>query len=92
MSRQLNLRMSNEFAERLERLARRLGRPMSAVLEMVGTPALEAAEADAQFDAEALEAWEAYQLTGEHVPSHQLDETFANALTRAKSVAETRHK
>ena len=45
MSRQLNLRVSDEFAAKLERLSRRCGRPMASVLESVGTPAIEAAEA-----------------------------------------------
>ena len=92
MSRQLNLRVSDEFAERLEKLSRRTGRPMAAVLESVGTPALEAAEADAQFEAEALAAWEEYQLSGVHVPGETIDALFADALTRAKSVAKRRGK
>ena len=87
MSRQLNLRVSDEFAEQLERVARRLGRPMAAVLESVGTPALEAAEADAQFEAEALAAWEEYQLGGAHVGAESIDSMFAEALARAESVA-----
>jgi len=90
MSRQLNLRVSDEFAERLERLARRVGRPMAAVLESVGTPAIEAAEADAQFEADALAAWEEYQLSGVHVDPAAIDAIFAEALTRAKSVAKDR--
>lgn len=53
MSRQLNLRVSDEFAERLEKISLRIGRPMAAVLEMVGTPAIEASEAGAQFESEA---------------------------------------
>ena len=59
MSRQLNLRVNDEFAERLERLSRRLGRPMAAVLEAIGSPAIEAAESDLQFEAEALAAFHA---------------------------------
>ena len=89
MSRQLNLRVSDDFAERLERLSRRMGRPMAAVLEAVGTPAIEAAEADAQFEAESLAAWEEYQLTGEHVPLAAIDDMFAEALTRAKTVSKS---
>lgn len=92
MSRQLNLRVSDEFAERLEKLSRRVGRPMAAVLESVGTPALEAAEADAQFEAEALAAWEEYQLSGKHVAGATIDTMFADALVRARSVAERRGK
>jgi len=87
MSRQLNLRVSDEFAEHLERLARRLGRPMAAVLEAVGTPAIEAAEADARFEAEALAAWEEYQLTGACVTAETLDASFVKALQRARHVA-----
>jgi predicted transcriptional regulator len=87
MSRQLNLRVSDEFVERLEKLARRVGRPMAAVLETVGTPAIEAAEADARFEAEALSAWEEYQLSGEHVTAPELESMFAEALAHAQSVA-----
>ena len=87
MSRQLNLRVSDEFAEHLERLARRLGRPMAAVLEAVGTPAIEAAEADARFESEALTAWEEYQLTGECVTTDTIDASFDKALQRARTVA-----
>lgn len=88
MSRQLNLRVSDEFAERLERLSHRVGRPMAAVLESVGTPAIELAEADAQFEAEALAAWEEYQLSGICLTAENIDALFANALAQAKSVSE----
>jgi len=87
MSRQLNLRVNNEFAERLEKLSRRLGRPMAAVLEAIGTPALEAEEADLQFEAEALAAWEDYQLTGSHVSAEAIDTLFTDALRQAKAAA-----
>lgn len=87
MSRQLNLRVSDAFAERLERVARQAGRPMAAVLEAVGTPALEQAEADARFEAEALAAWEEYQLNGASVAAESLDELFADARSRAAMVA-----
>ena len=90
MTRQLNLRVSDEFAERLERLARRVGRPMASVLESVGTPAIEEAEADAQFEAETLVAWEEYQLSGVHVSVPTIDDMFTEALTRAESVAKSR--
>ena len=87
MSRQLNLRVNDEFAERLERLSRRLGRPMAAVLEAIGSPAIEAAESDLQFEAEALAAWEDYQLTGNHVSAEEIDALFADARRRAAAVA-----
>lgn len=90
MSRQLNLRVSDEFVERLEKLSRRVGRPMAAVLEAVGTPAIEAAEADAQFEADALIAWEEYQLAGEHVTTEAIDEIFEEAVSRAKVVSKSR--
>lgn len=90
MSRQLNLRVNDEFAERLERLARRLRRPMATVLETVSTPAIEAAEADLLFEAEALAAWEEYELTGTHVPAEAVDELFATAHRRATAVAAKR--
>ncbi len=88
MTRQLNLRVDDEFAERLERLSRKLGRPMAAVLEAVGTPAIEAAEADLQFEAEALAAWEEYALTGRHLNAETVNALFDEALSRARSIAE----
>lgn len=60
---------------------------MAAVIESVGTPALEAAEADAQFEAEAFTAWEEFQLTGRHVTSDAIAAMFDAALTRSKAVA-----
>jgi predicted DNA-binding protein len=90
MTRQLNLRVSDESAESLERLSRRVGRPMAAVLESVGTPAIEAAEADAQFEAETLVAWEEYQLNGVHIGAPAIDDMFAEALALAGSIAEKR--
>ncbi len=87
MSRQLNLRVSDQFAEQLDRVARRLGQPMAMVLESLGTPALELAEADALFEAEALVAWEEYQLTGEHIATATIETLFAEALQQAKAIA-----
>ena len=92
MSRQLNLRVTDDFADRLEKISRRLGRPMSSVLETLGNPALEAAEADLQFETEALAAWEDYQLTGTHVTSEAIDALFADSLRKATSEAEKRRK
>jgi predicted transcriptional regulator len=86
MSRQLNLRVSDHFVERLDRVARHLGQPMATVLEKVGTPALELAEADALFEDEALAAWEDYQLTGKHVTSAAIDAIFAECLQKAQAV------
>lgn len=88
MTRQLNLRVNNAFAERLEKLSKAMGRPMAAVLEAIGNPAFEEAEADLQFEAEALAAWEEYQLTGIHEPAEELDTLFEDALDRARAVAE----
>lgn len=88
MTRQLNLRVDDEFAERLERLSRKMGRSMAAVLEAIGSPAIEAVEADIQFETEALAAWEEYQLTGTHVPADAVNALFEDAICRAKSVAE----
>jgi len=90
MSRQLNLRVSDEFAEKLERVARKVGRPMAAVLESVGTPALDAAEADAQFEADALAAWEEYQLSGASVSAEAIDTLFAEALAKAEAAEKNR--
>lgn len=90
MSRQLNLRVSDAFAKKLERVARATGKPMSAVLESVGTPALDAAEADARFEAEALAAWEEYQLTGASVNVKAIEGLFEDALARAGSASRRR--
>jgi len=92
MSRQLNLRVSDQFAEQLERLSRRIGRPMAAVLEAVGTPALESAEADAQFEVDAIAAWETYQLEGTHLTTDKIDAVFNKAAHRARSVASEKNK
>lgn len=88
MSRQLNLRVSDQFVERLDRVARRSGQSMATVLEKIGTPALELAEADALCEAEALAAWEEYQLTGKHVSASDIDMIFAEALNRAHAAAQ----
>ncbi len=87
MSRQLNLRVSDEFAERLERLSKRVGKPMATVLEAIGTPSIMAAEEDARFEADSLAAWEEYQLNGAHVADSAIDDMFTEALTLAGSVA-----
>lgn len=88
MTRQLNLRVNDDFAERLERLSRKMGRPMAAVLEAVGSPAIEAAEADLQFEAEALAAWEDYELTGNHISAETVETLFEESLARARTIAE----
>ncbi|MGB8933241.1 MAG: hypothetical protein WCC48_18500 [Anaeromyxobacteraceae bacterium] len=90
MSRQLNLRVSDEFAKKLERVARSTGQPMAAVLESVGTPALDAAEADARFEAEALVAWEEYQLRGTSVSASAIDRLFGDAKVRARAQSKVR--
>jgi predicted transcriptional regulator len=87
MSRQLNLRVSDEFVEQLDRVSRNLGQSMAAVLEKVSTPALELAEADALFENEALVAWEEYQLTGKHVTAADIEAIFVESLQKAKRVA-----
>lgn len=87
MTRQLNLRVSDAFAKRLERVAQRTGQSMASVLEMVGTPALDAAEADARFEDEAFKAWEDYQLSGAAVRMDELEAQFVAARVRAKSAA-----
>jgi predicted transcriptional regulator len=92
MSRQLNVRVSDAFARTLERVAKRIGRPMAAVLEAIGAPALEAAEEDARFEAEALDAWEAYQLEGEAVAGPALAALFASARSRARAAARRRSR
>jgi predicted transcriptional regulator len=80
----LELRVSDEFARKLERMARLTGHSMGAVLEAVGTPALDDALADARFEAEALAAWEAYQVSGVSVGNKTVERQFAAAAGRAR--------
>lgn len=75
------------LVEYLERLSLRVGRPIPAVLAIAGTPAIETADADAQFEAEALAAWEEYQPYGEHVTMAEMDDIIVEALARARTVA-----
>lgn len=84
MTRQLNLRVDDLFAEAIERLSQATGRPMSSVLEAIGWPAIEAAEEDLKFEADALAAWQEYELTGEHVTSDQIESLFDKALDKAE--------
>lgn len=86
MTKQLNLRVDESFAAAIERLANRLNRPMAAVLESVGWPAIEAAEADLQFEADAVAAWEEYELTGTCVALSEVDSLFSAALQKAEKV------
>jgi len=83
MTRQLNLRVNDLFADAVERLSQATGRPMSSILETVGWPAIEAAEEDLKFEADALAAWQEYELTGEHVTSDQIESLFDKALDKA---------
>lgn len=92
MNKQLNLRVDESFAAAIERLANKLNRPMASVLELVGWPAIEAAEADLQFEVEALAAWGEYELTGVHVASADIESLFAGALKKAEKVLDNRGK
>jgi len=90
MTKQLNLRVDESFAATLERLATSLGRPMAAVLETIGRPALDAAEADLQFEAAAILALEEYELTGIHVPLTEIESMFSISGEQAKKVLKDR--
>lgn len=90
MSRQLNLRVDESFADGLERLSQKLGRSMASVLESIGKPAIEAAEADLQFEIDALAAWEEYELTGVHVSAESIENLFEDAHQKASLVAKNR--
>ena len=83
MTRQLNLRVNGLFADAVERLSQATGRSMSSILETVGWPAIKAAEEDLKFEADALAAWQEYELTGEHVTSDQIESLFDKALDKA---------
>jgi predicted transcriptional regulator len=88
MPRQLNVRVSEEFAARLEQLARKTGRSMGALLEDLGAQSIDYVEQDMRFEAEALQAWEDYQLTGKAVSDADIDAMFAAAHARAAEKAE----
>jgi predicted transcriptional regulator len=60
---------------------------MAAVLKAVGTPAHDSAEVDAQFDADAMAAWETYQLEGTHLTSNEINAVFDEAVHKARNVA-----
>lgn len=90
MSKQLNLRVDESFAAALERLAGKLGRSMASVLETVGWPAIDAAEADLQFEADALLAWEEYELTGRYIDATEIESLFDASLQKASQVLEDR--
>lgn len=92
MSKQLNLRVDESFAAAIERLAKKLNQPMASVLETVGWPAIEAAEADLKFEAEALVAWEEYELTGKYVAAAEIESMFASTLQKAEKVLDDRGK
>ena len=83
MTKQLNLRVDEEFIARLESLSKKLGRPMASTLVSVGLPAIEEAEAELQFEADALEAWEEYELTGVHITTEDIETIFAAARGKA---------
>lgn len=85
MSRQLNLRVSDEFVTKLERLSEDTGARWLRCWNPLGPLPIEAAEEDAQFEADALTAWEEYQLNGVCVTSEAIDDIFAEALDRARS-------
>ncbi|OQY25302.1 MAG: hypothetical protein B6I37_01645 [Desulfobacteraceae bacterium 4572_35.2] len=57
---------------------------MVSVLEAVTGQAIESAESDMQFEAQALKAWEDYELTAVHVSSDDIDSMFASASAKAK--------
>ena len=86
MNKQLNLRIDEEFIARLESLSKKLGRPMAATLVSIGLPAIEEAEAELQFEADALDAWEEYELTGTYVSSEDIESMFEAARTKAAKV------
>lgn len=90
MAKQLNLRVDESFAASLERLSQKLGRSMASVLEAIGKPAIDAAEADLQFEADALLAWEEYELTGVHVSAESIESLFEDAHQKATLSAKKR--
>lgn len=87
MTKQLNLRVDEEFISRLENLSKKLGRPLAATLVSVGLPAIEEAEADLQFESDALDAWEEYELTGVHITSEDIESIFDDAASKARAIA-----
>ncbi len=87
MTKQLNLRVDEEFIARLESLSRKLGRPMASTLVSIGLPAIEEAEAELQFEADALDAWQEYQLKGVHMTSEDIEAIFDVARNKVTNAA-----
>lgn len=83
MSQQLSLRVSVEFANRLECLSKKTGRSMAAVLEAVAGQALAIAEADIEFAEQSLKAKQAYEMTGVRMSAEEIDAMFDNAIKKA---------
>ena len=53
----------------------------------IGLPAIEEGEAELQFAADTLVAWEEYELTGVHVSSEEIEAKFDCARTKAGMTA-----
>ncbi len=64
-------------------------RETSRPLNLPVSDEFDAAQENAQFEADALAAWEEYQLNGVHVTSKTVDGMFSEALERIRSAAKS---
>lgn len=84
---QLNVRVSDSFAEKIRSFSKREKLDLGALVESICTQAIEEAEADKRFEDESVEAWQAYMETGTSIDQHQIEARFEAALARARQVA-----
>lgn len=84
---QLNVRVSDEFAEKIRSFSKREKLDLGALVESVCTQAIEEAEADKRFEDESVEAWQTYMESGISVDQGQIQARFEAALAKARQEA-----
>jgi hypothetical protein len=84
---QLNVRVSDGFAEKIRTFSKREKLDLGALVESVCTQAIEEAEADKRFEDESVEAWQIYMESGISVEQGQIKARFEAALAKARQVA-----
>jgi predicted transcriptional regulator len=84
---QLNVRVSDGFAEKIREFSKTQQRDMGAIVEAICTEAMAEIEANQLFEEESMEAWERYMETGEHVALTQIRARMKKAMARAAEVA-----
>ena len=84
---QLNVRVSDEFAEKIREFSKKQKWDIGAIVETFCKDAIAEVEADQRFEAESMEAWERYMESGEHVSLAHVESRFHKARARAVEVA-----